>query len=108
VSCSLEVNTIEGEIQVKGHSCKRGIDFGKAEYTEPKRMLTTTVKIEGSRLKRLPVISTGEIPMKEIIKEVERLYKVTVKAPVKRGEVILSNVCDSGVDIVASRTIYNN
>ena len=61
-SCKLTVWEEGGEIHVDGYACKRGIDHGKNEYTNPMRMLTTTVAIEGGHHRRLSVSSTGEIP----------------------------------------------
>lgn len=105
VGCRLVVDEIDGEIVVKNNQCKRGIAFGQNEYTDPIRVLTTTVKITGGKVKRLPVISTGEVPKRMIFKLVGDLYKITVKSPVKRGDVIVKNINGLGVDIVAGRTI---
>ena len=90
-----------------GHGCKRGIDHGKNEYTNPMRMLTTTVAIEGGHHRRLSVSSTGEIPKNMISQCLDVLYAVKLVAPVKRGDVIAADICGTGVDIVASRTMKN-
>ena len=58
-SCKLTVWEEGGEIHVDGYACKRGIDHGKNEYTNPMRMLTTTVAIEGGHHRRLSVSGTG-------------------------------------------------
>ena len=104
-SCKLTVWEEGGEIKVEGYTCKRGIDHGKNEYTNPMRMLTTTVAIEGGHHRRLSVSSTGEIPKTMINQCLEVLYAVKLEAPVKRGDVIAVDICGTGVDIVASRTM---
>ena len=104
-SCKLTVWEEGGEIIVEGYTCKRGIDHGKNEYTNPMRMLTTTVAIEGSHHRRLSVVSSDEIPKDMIDKCLEELYALKLEAPIKRGEVIAANICGTGVDIVASRTM---
>ena len=53
-------------------------------------------------------MSTGEIPKDTITKCLEQLYTITVTAPVKRGQVIAANICGTGVDIVASRSMKHN
>ena len=38
---------------VSGNRCVRGEEYGKNEYLHPKRMLTTTVKLEGGKITAL-------------------------------------------------------
>ncbi|GMQ62604.1 DUF1667 domain-containing protein [Vallitalea maricola] len=105
MSCHLTVYQEGDNIIVEGNTCNRGKVFGENEYVNPKRMLTTTVKIDGSHLKRLPVISNDEIPKSKIFECVNELYKMTVKAPIDRGDIIIKDICNTKVDIVASRSI---
>ena len=69
------------------------------------RMLTTTVAIREGIHPRISVVSNGEIPRNAINECLALLYTVTVTAPVKRGQVIAANICGTGVDIVASRSM---
>lgn len=105
VGCRLTVEENDGKLTVHNNQCNRGVAFGENEFNDPKRILTTTVKITGSSIKRLPVISTGEVPKRQLLELINELYKITVKSPVKRGDVIVKNIGELGVDIVASRTI---
>ncbi len=105
VSCNLEVTDNNNELTVKGNQCKRGVAFGINEYKDPKRMLTTTVKVLNSKLKRVPVISSAEVPKNRLIELVQLLYKESVEAPITRGDIVVKNIGDTGVDIIASRTI---
>jgi CxxC motif-containing protein len=68
-------------------------------------MITTTVKIEGSKLKRLPVVSRVAIKKEMIFDMINELEKIVVNAPVSVNDVIVSNILDSGIDIIASRSI---
>ena len=104
-SCRLRVSDDTGEILVTGNSCRRGLEHGKAEFTCPMRMLTTTVAIRGASLPRLSVVSTGTVP-KDLVQDcLRQLYHLSVNAPVRVGDVILPNILNTGVDIVASRTM---
>lgn len=105
MSCHLTVEETQGEIRVLGNGCKRGLAFGENEYVNPKRMVTTTVKVKGSHLKRLPVISTEELPLDELFVYMHDLYQVSVEAPIEKGQVIIENIRNSGVNIVASRRL---
>ena len=53
--------TIDDNMNVKGNFCPRGKQYAINEVTCPKRMLTSTVKIISSSIKRLPVITSDEI-----------------------------------------------
>jgi CxxC motif-containing protein len=68
-------------------------------------MLTTTVLVSNGTLPRLPVISTGEIPKAKITGCLALLYTTKTAAPVQCGDVIVKNICDTGVDIIASRSM---
>ncbi len=100
--CHLKV---DDDGNVTGNSCIRGEKYGKQEAIDPRRTLTSTVKIKSELVRRLPVVSSEEIP-KDKVKEVVRcLDSVEVSAPIKVKDVIVKNVMGLGVDIVATRTI---
>lgn len=104
-SCRLTVREIDGEIEVSGHECKRGLEHGASEYRHPLRMLTSTVAISGALLPRLPVISTAEIPKKKLERCLEEIYELAVTAPVTSGDILIRDICHTGVNIVASRSM---
>ena len=59
----------------------------------------------GAALPVLPVRTAGEVP-KALVHEVARaLRTVTVHAPAAIGDVVLQNVCGTGVDVVAARSM---
>jgi CxxC motif-containing protein len=68
-------------------------------------MIATTVAIVGGSLPRLPVISVKEAPKALLGRCLEVLYGMKVRAPVRCGDIIVKNICDTGVDIAASRSI---
>jgi CxxC motif-containing protein len=104
-SCRLTVREENGTITVEGNGCKRGIEHGISEFTNPMRMLTSTVVVNGGSLPRLPVISTGEVPKAKLTECLTLLYGVAVSAPVTCGDVIVKDICGTGVDVVASRSM---
>ena len=107
MSCHLEVTLDDNGaiVSVTGNTCKRGDQYARTELTSPVRMLTSTVKLEGGLYKRLPVITSDNIPKGSMTEVMEAISKVTVSAPVKIKDVIIENVCGLGVDIVASRSM---
>ena len=105
LSCRLEVDEDEAGaiVEVRGFSCKRGKTYAIQEHTDPRRVVTTTVAIEGGALPRLPVRSTGAVP-KGLVRDICAILRgVKVQAPIRMGDVVLDNVLGTGVDIVATR-----
>ena len=105
VSCKITVEEKDGELVITGNSCKRGYEHAKNEYTNPKRMLTTTVKVTGGVLPRIPVISTQEVPKDKLEDCLKVLYELELKAPVQYGQIICETILGTGVEIKASRTL---
>ncbi len=106
MSCEVTLEEFDdGTIKVTGNTCPRGEEFAKNEYTNPMRMLTTTVKIDNGNVRRLPVISDGELPKSKMKDCLAYLYGLDVKAPVSIGTVIAENICGTGVNMIASRAV---
>lgn len=101
-------NTSQTGYVVEGNKCLRGVDYGIKEMTNPTRVLTTTVRISDAPLNRIPVRTSGDIPKNLIMDAMELINKVEVKAPVKAGQVIIKNILETGVDIIASRSMYQS
>lgn len=101
--CHLTIEDTPEGYQVSGNRCKRGVTYGINEMTAPKRMVTSTVKLTGGRYPRLPVRTKQDIPKELIFECMKQLNRITVSSPVKMGDVILHNLLDTGVDIIAAR-----
>jgi CxxC motif-containing protein len=111
LGCKLKVSkndTVQTGYDVEGNKCSRGKDYGIKEMTNPTRVLTTTVVISNTSVKRLPVKTSGAIPKHLLSQAMELINWVEVKAPVKVGQVIVKNILDIGVDLIASRSMYES
>ena len=104
--CHIQVEG-EGEkiISVDGYSCKRGITYAEAEFAHPVRILTTTVRMDGIQNDLLPVRSNKPLPKEKLFDCMEVICATTVKLPVACYDVIIPNICGTGVDIVATKTV---
>ena len=107
IGCAITVELDDnGEVlSVTGNTCKRGDSYARQECTHPERMLTSTVKVEGGRLPVVPVKSRLPVPKEMLFDCMKEINKITVKAPVHIGNVVLSNILDTGVDIVATNEV---
>ncbi len=105
MGCNLTVTRDGDNITVTGNTCKNGEIYGIEEVTNPKRVIPTTVVCNGGKLKRLPVKTADAVPKSMIFDIMKEINKVSVDAPVEVGQVIIPNVLDTGVDVVATRTM---
>lgn len=104
MGCLLTVTLTDGVVSdVTGNTCPRGELYARQEVTDPQRMLTTTVRVEGGALALLPVVSQTTLPKGKIMACAEALRQVSVKAPVHTGDVVVTDILGLGVDIIAAR-----
>ncbi|HDN85496.1 MAG TPA: DUF1667 domain-containing protein [Candidatus Aerophobetes bacterium] len=106
LSCEMRLMVKDGKIEsIKGNRCRRGIDYARQEFYNPQRVLTTTVKLKGDRLPLLPVRTNKPIPRRMLKECVKYLSKIEVKAPVRLGEVIVSNILNSGANVISTKEV---
>ena len=98
--------TVEGEdgkvLSIEGNGCKRGLSFAESEFTAPVRLLTTTVRVAGRDNELLPVRTRTPILRDKLFACMEKIRETTVTLPVKQHDVIIADVCGTGVDVIAS------
>lgn len=102
MGCSLTV-TIDSEITVKGNNCMRGEVYAKNEITNPTRIVTSTINVLNG--KRVSCKTSKPISKNKIFDVMGEIKKARVEAPIKIGDVLIKNVCDTNVDIVATKNI---
>lgn len=106
IGCALKAEIhADGSVHVTGNKCPRGAAYGEKELTNPTRIVTTTVRIAGRKDVVVAVKTASDIPKDKIMECMKALQDIQVEAPVHIGEVILENVADTGVNIVATRGI---
>lgn len=110
IGCPLGCNlTVEMDgvqvISVSGNTCKRGDDYARKELTDPRRIVTSTVPVTGGNLPVVSVKTASDIPKGKIRECLVALKRVALTAPVQIGDVIVENVADTGVDVVATKSI---
>ena len=102
--CHLKVDEENG-YAVTGFGCERGREYGKKELVNPTRVITSTVKVKGGIHPRCPVKTSSDIP-KGLIKDAMKLLNsVELEAPVHVGDVVVKDICGTGVDFIASRNM---
>ena len=68
MGCPLTVKIENGTVlSVEGNTCKRGADYGKKEVTDPTRIVTSTVRVQGGTLPVVSVKTRGDIPKSSVM-----------------------------------------
>ena len=91
--------------QVTGHTCPKGKAYAEKEVTNPTRIVTSTVMVEGGTLEMVSVKTKSDIPKGKMAECVDSLRGICVKAPVHIGDVIAADIAGTGVDIVATKEV---
>jgi CxxC motif-containing protein len=106
LSCEigLEVNP-DNTLTISGQGCPRGAEYAEEEYTNPVRILTSTVKILGAPLERIPVRTESPVPKSLIMHAMKIINEVEITAPVKMGHIVISNLLNTGINVIASRSL---
>jgi len=99
--CQILVKLENGEIvSIENNQCKRGIDYAKNEVLDPRRTLTTTVKLSNGKV--LPVRTKEPIPKKLMKEAMLETKDIVVEPPIKIGDVVIKNIAGTGIDLVAT------
>lgn len=107
VGCNLRVRKEGEELIVTGNTCPRGEKYGKQEMIAPKRTICSTVRVKNGFLPLVSVKTSDEIPKEKIFDVMNVINKIEIKAPVELGQIIVENILDTGVNIVATRDVDN-
>lgn len=95
---------VEGE-NITGYTCQRGLAYVKQELVDPKRTITSTIKVNNGELKVVPVKSSDSISKNLMFDVMNEINKTVVEAPIDMHQILIKNVCGSGVDIIAAKEI---
>lgn len=89
-------------VSLSGNICKLGVKYVEDEITDPRRVVTSTVRVRGGNMPLAPVWTEHAIPKGMILRLADELRKVEIDAPVRCGDVVLTDVFGTGINVLAS------
>lgn len=102
--CTLTVTTAgDTVVKVTNASCKRGEDYAHQEITDPRRMVASTVKVKNGTHPLVPVYTAAPVPKPLIFDILAEIRKTELQAPVKTEQIVIENVLNTGINVIASR-----
>ena len=106
MGCRVTVTMDGDEIrEVEGFTCKKGDIYARKEVTAPTRIVTSLVSVTGGTLPKVSVKTAEDIPKDAIFPCMEEIKKLQVEAPVAIGDVLLTDIAGTGVNLIATKNI---
>jgi CxxC motif-containing protein len=99
------VVTFEGKevLTVEGHECEEGEEYVKGEIEDPKRILTTTVRVRGGTAPLVSVRTSAPIPRDMLEEAMRHLARIRLNAPVQPGQSVVDDLLGTGVSVVTTK-----
>ena len=105
MGCPMTVTMNGDEITVAGNTCPRGEAYAKKEVTNPTRIVTSSVVVEGGAIARASVKTESDIPKGKIFDCMAEIRQCKVSAPVHIGDVVIENCAGTGVNIIVTKNV---
>lgn len=105
LGCSLKVVAGRESVTVSGNHCPRGAAYGEKEMVDPRRVVTSSVRVENGDCRMVSVKTLSDIPKDKIFECMEEIHKICLKAPVHIGDVIINDCAHTGVAVIATKNV---
>ncbi len=86
---------------IEGQKCERGTVYARNEILNPRRLLTTVIRLT-DRHQPLPVRTLEPIPKSKYFEALIAVHNLKLSGPVKAGDILLSNLLSMGIALVAA------
>lgn len=106
LGCNITVQLNDMGIKtITGNTCPRGADYVTKELTDPRRIVTSLVRVRGGELPVVSVKTAADIPKDKIFDCIKVLKNIELSAPVHMGDVVVEDICGTGIKIVATANV---
>lgn len=103
--CEIQAKQGAKGVEFSGYTCKRGLEYAQQEFYEPKRILTSTIRVDDGFLPLVPVRTDKPILKDKLDEALNVIAMTLIKAPVKMGDVIIENILGLEANVIASRNL---
>ena len=101
--CSLTADITDSGVKVSGNACPKGEEYAINECTNPVRTVTATVRVSNRYNTMVSVKTVTPVAKDRMMEVMKELRNIQVQAPVKIGDIVLTDVC--GSDIVITKDV---
>lgn len=105
IGCHIKYENKDNELIITGYRCERGHLNAHELIKQDSYVIKSRCLLTGASLKHLPV-TTNKPVSPELVQDILDIIRATtVKAPIRKGQTIISNVMGSGIDVIAQRKV---
>lgn len=102
-SCTIQID--EKTLEATGNRCPRGLEFAKQEITNPHRSVTSTVRTTFKDFPVLPCKTSKPVEKSKMMDVMKVINQTTVSKRLSVGDVIVSNIANTGADLIATSNV---
>jgi len=100
--CQLKV---DDNLNVTGNFCPRGKEYALQELKDPRRSITSSIRVGNREDMLVSVKTSGSIPKGKIFDVMEEINKLKVDAPTHIGDIVKKDILGLGVDIIITKEL---
>lgn len=100
--CRLKV---DDNMVVTGNSCPRGEKYAINELTNPTRTITSSIRVNNRPYTLVSVKTDKPVPKDKMFDVMKEIDKLSIDAPTRIGQVVLTNVLGTDANIVITKDI---
>lgn len=90
---------------VSGNFCNRGKEYAINELTDPRRTITTTIRVNNRKDTLVSVKTNAPVTKDKIFDVMNEINKISVAAPTKVGQIVAKNVLNLAIDVIITKNI---
>ena len=106
IGCRILVKTDGTNFElIEGNKCKQGIDYARSEALDPRRVLTSSVKVEKGEWPLVSAKTTKPVSKNKIPIVLKQIKNTKAEAPIKLGQILIRNVAGTKTDVIATKPI---
>ena len=104
--CDIEAREEQdGKLTITGAGCPKGKAYVEQEWNDPRRTISSSVKVEKGELPLASVRLTTPVPKDYLFQVMEEIRKVQLEAPVHMGQVAIHHVLGLDSDVIVTRNV---
>ena len=101
--CNLETDT--KSLSITGNFCPKGEEYAKNEITLPKRTVTSTILVNNGKDKLVSCKTSKPIDKDKIFLVMKEINSINISAPIKIGDILIKNILNTDVNIIATKNV---
>lgn len=107
LGCKIKVKLDDDNkvLDISGFTCKSGKEYAMQEVTDPHRIITTSIKVIDGKSELVSVKTSKPVPKRLIFAIMDIIKNSSIHAPVEINQIIISNVANSGADIISTKAV---